>query len=145
MPSFTASATIAAPAERVWQTLQRTDAWPLWDTSLDRVEGVLGEGGRITIHVTGSSRPFKLRVADWEPPLRIVLRGGMPLGLFTGTRTYALQEEGGRTAVTMSEVYAGPLAGLVGRSIPDLQPAFDAFVAGLRDAVENPQDVRPST
>jgi hypothetical protein len=140
MPSFTATTTIAAPADRVWQTLLRTDAWPTWDTSLDRVEGALVDGGRITIHVRGSSRPFKLQVATWEPHRRLVLRGGMPLGLFTGTRTYALDETAGSTTMTMGEIYTGPLAGLVGRSVPDLQPAFDAFVAGLRDAVESPQN-----
>ena len=140
MPSYTAATTIKAPAERVWQTLLRTDAWPTWDTSLDRVEGALADGGRVTIHVIGSSRPFKLQVATWEPHRRLVLRGGMPLGLVTGTRTYALREDAGSTTMTMNESYSGPLAGLVGRSIPDLQPAFDAFVAGLRVAVESPQN-----
>ncbi len=93
----------------------------------------------MTIHVAGSSRPFKLRVVTWEPHRRIVLRGGLPLGLFSGTRRYVLEEDGGRTTMTMSETYSGPLAGVIGRSIPDLQPAFDAFVAGLRDAAERPQ------
>lgn len=72
----------------------------------------------------------------WEPHGRIVLTGGMPLGLFTGTRTYALAEADGRTTMTMHETYTGPLAGVIGRSIPDLQPPFDAFVAGLRRAAE---------
>jgi hypothetical protein len=139
MPTFEASTDIAAPAARVWETLLRTTDWPSWDTSLDRVEGTLAEGGRITIHVSSTSRPFKLRVATWEPQRRIVLQGGMPLGLFTGTRHYVLEEDADRTTVTMRETYTGPLAGLVGRSIPDLQPAFDAFVVGLRDAAQSPQ------
>jgi hypothetical protein len=59
----------------------------------------------------------------------------MPLGLFTGTRTYTLTEGGSSTTVSVRETYTGPLAGLIGKSIPDLQPSFDSFVSGLqRDA-----------
>ena len=61
----------------------------------------------------------------------------MPLGLFSGTRRYTLEPgEGGRTTFTMAETYAGPLSPLVTRSIPDLQPAFEAFAAGLRRDAE---------
>ena len=60
----------------------------------------------------------------------------MPLGLFTGTRTYTLAEVGGSTTVTMPRDVTGPLAGLIGKSIPDLQPSFDAFVSGLRRDAE---------
>lgn len=60
----------------------------------------------------------------------------MPLGLFVGTRTYSLVPSGARTRVTMRETYTGPLAGLIGRSVPDLQPSFDAFVQGLRADAE---------
>ena len=61
----------------------------------------------------------------------------MPLGLFVGTRTYSLVPSGAGTTVTMRETYTGPLAGLIGRSVPDLQPSFDAFVRGLRADAES--------
>jgi hypothetical protein len=137
MPTFEATTSVAAPADRVWDTLLRTERWTDWDTSLERVDGHLTDGGRLEIRVRNQSRPFKLRVTTWEPHRRIVLTGGVPLGLFTGTRTYRLDEAGERTTVTMRETYTGPLAGPIGRSIPDLQPAFDAFVEGLRGAAEN--------
>lgn len=137
MKHFAARAEIAAPPATVWQTLLDTRSWPTWDTSLDRVEGSLEPGGRVTIHVKGSSRAFPLRVAEHEPSRLLVLRGGMPLGLFTGTRHYRLEQAGpDRTTFSMEESYAGPLAGLITRSIPDLQPAFDAFAAGLRRDAE---------
>jgi hypothetical protein len=137
MKHFAASTDIAAPADRVWTTLLDVAAWPAWDPALDRVEGRLDPGARVTIHVRDSSRPFRLRVDERRPPHLLVLRGGMPLGLFTGTRHYRLEELGpDRTAFSMEESYAGPLAGPVTRAIPDLQPSFDAFVAGLRRAAE---------
>lgn len=138
MTTFEAHTDIAATTERVWERLLDVTAWPTWDTSLERVEGRLVPGGRLTIHVTGTSRPFRLRVTDLDPGRRIVLRGGMPLGLFSGTRRYRLERATeGRTAVAMEETYAGPLAPLITRSIPDLQPSFEAFVAGLRRDAES--------
>lgn len=61
----------------------------------------------------------------------------MPLGLFKGVRTYRLSPEGdGSTRFEMRETYSGPLAGMITRSIPDLQPSFDQFARGLKAKVE---------
>jgi hypothetical protein len=38
--------------------------------------------------------------------------------------------------MTLREEYSGPLLPLIGRTMPDLQPTFDAFVAGLRERAE---------
>jgi hypothetical protein len=67
----------------------------------------------------------------------MVWSGGMPLGLFTGTRTFTLTPRSdGSTEFTMREEFRGLLAPLIGRSIPDLQPAFDAFAAALKREAE---------
>lgn len=137
MTTFEAHTDIAAPTSRVWDRLLEVTAWPTWDTSLERVHGTLAPGGRVTIHVTDQPRAFPLRVTGFEPGHRLVLRGGMPLGLFSGTRRYALDPlPGGGTSFRMTETYGGALAPLVTRSIPDLQPSFEAFVAGLRRDAE---------
>jgi hypothetical protein len=136
MRTFEATTTVTAPATTVWDTLLTTGRWTSWDPQLERVTGSLAEGGKLEIRVRDNPRPFRLTVRAWEPTRRIVLAGGMPLGLFTGTRTYTLVEDHGETTVTVRETYTGPLAGLIGKSIPDLQPSFDAFVAGLRRAAE---------
>jgi hypothetical protein len=36
----------------------------------------------------------------------------------------------------MREEYTGPLAGLIGKSIPDLGPSFTQFANGLKQRVE---------
>jgi hypothetical protein len=144
MRHFAARTEIAAPAARVWDTLLDVAAWPSWDPGLERVEGTLDEGGRVTIHVTESSRPFRLRVTEREPGSSLVLRGGLPLGLFSGTRRYRLEALApDRTSFSMEESYAGLLAPAITRSIPDLQPSFDAFTSGLRRAAETRSQDRP--
>jgi hypothetical protein len=55
----------------------------------------------------------------------------MPLGLFTGERTYTLKGEGSQTCFTMRELYTGPLAGVIFNSIPD-RPSFQQFADGLK-------------
>lgn len=136
MLRFESSIAIDGTPERVWATLIQTDRWPSFGAGIERVDGRLGPGERLTLHVADSSRPFKLKVTEWQPTGRIVLAGGMPLGLFTGTRTYRLDPDGDKTRFQMIEVFSGPLAPLITRSIPDLQPSFDAFAAGLRAAVD---------
>jgi len=37
----------------------------------------------------------------------------------------------------MREVYTGPLAGLITKSIPDLAPSFTRFADGLKRRVES--------
>ncbi len=139
MPTFQTRTHIEADAATVWATLIRTDQWTAWDDKLEHVEGGLDRNGQVTIRVVDVARPFKLKVSSWEPPNRLVLTGGMPLGLFTGTRTYRLQADGTATDFEMTERYTGPLTGVFSRSIPDLQPSFDAFAAGLKAAAEAQQ------
>jgi hypothetical protein len=72
---------------------------------------------------------FNRRVEWWG--------GGMPLGLFKGQRTFALRPSGnGGVEFSMREEFTGLLSPLIGRSIPDLQPAFDEFASDLKRAAE---------
>jgi hypothetical protein len=48
-------------------------------------------GGRVTVYARSApERAFPLRVTEFVPPQRMVWAGGMPLGLFTGTRSFVL-------------------------------------------------------
>jgi hypothetical protein len=62
---------------------------------------------------------------------------GMPMGLFRGVRTFELADRGGSTMFSMREVYSGPLAGLITRSIPDMTESFEQFADGLKTAAES--------
>lgn len=133
MRSYEATALIEAPPEQVWPVLTDVTAWPRWDSGVTAVEGRIGLGEKLSITVEANpGRAFPVKVVTLSDPDRIVFRGGMPLGLFTGERTYTLQREGSATLFRMREQYTGLLAGMISRSIPDLGPSFQQFADGLK-------------
>jgi len=52
-------------------------------------------------------------------------------------RTCTLRPEGEATRFTMREAFTGPLLPLMRRSMPDLQPSFEHFAAGLKARAEH--------
>src|SRR3954469_18101379 len=138
MKHYEATATIAAGPDDVWAVLADGASWPSWDSGDTAVEGSIAAGRRITVRSEAApGRAFPVTVTALEPPRRLEFTGGMPLGLFRGVRTYTLTPDGAGTVFTMREEYTGPLLGLIWRSMPDLQPSFDGFAAGLKRRVES--------
>jgi uncharacterized protein YndB with AHSA1/START domain len=138
MKHYESTATIDAAPEAVWAVLTDAASWPSWDSGVTAVEGRIAEGQKVTIRTEVSpGRAFPVKVTTLDSPRRMVFSGGMPLGLFRGERTYTLTpSDGGTTMLRMREQYTGPLLGLIWRSMPDLQPSFDRFAAGLKKRVE---------
>ncbi len=133
---FEASADIQASPDRIWSILTDAPAYPTWNSGVTNVEGSIADGEKITVHSeVAAGRAFPVKVA-MRAPYEMTWTGGMPLGLFTGVRSFRLAPTDSGTKVTMREEYSGPLAGLMSRSIPDLQPSFDMFVAGLKARAE---------
>jgi uncharacterized protein YndB with AHSA1/START domain len=138
MKHYEARATIEAPPAQVWAVLTDSAAWPTWDSGVTAVEGRIAEGEKVTVRTEVSpGRAFPVKVTALEAPRRMVFTGGMPLGLFRGERTYTLTPSDGGTAFRMREEYTGPLLGMIWKSMPDLQPSFDRFAAGLKRRVES--------
>lgn len=134
---FEAAATIDAAPEIVWSVLTDTARWPEWDPFCDRVEGSVALGKKVKVFTKLSpGRAFPVKVAELEAPRAMTWRGGMPFGLFKGERTYRLAPEGAGTRFTMREAFSGPLLGLIGKTIPDMNEAFAAFVRGLKQRSE---------
>jgi len=138
MRAFNATATIAASPDRVWAILTDGPGYTGWDSGVERVDGRIAPGERITVvSKVSPGRPFPVEVTEFKPGRRMVWSGGMPLGLFKGVRTFTLSAQGGdATRFTMREEYSGPLAPLVWRSIPDLRPSFEQFATGLKARAE---------
>jgi hypothetical protein len=135
--AFESSADIAAAPEAVWAVLADPGSWPEWDSGVAGVEGRAEKGSKLKLTTEANpGKAWPLKVAEVEPPRRLVFTGGMPLGLFKGERTYVLEPGGTGTRFRMREQFTGPLAPLIGRSIPDLQPSFDQFAAGLKARAE---------
>lgn len=138
MKAFATKTVIEAPAERIWSILTNAAAYPSWNSTVERVTGSIALGQKVTDYARASpGRAFPLQVTEFEPNRRMVWAGGMPLGLFKGTRTYELTPRpAGDVEFAMREEFSGLMAPLITRSIPDLQPAFDQFAADLKARAE---------
>jgi len=137
MKQYTASTTIQAPPQTVWKILTDAGGYPAWDLSMDHIEGKLAAGETVKFFTRLSPQAFPVRVTVFEPNRRLVLTGGMPLGLFKSERTHTLSENGdGSTGFRTEEVFSGPLLPVFGRSLPDLTENFRNFVAALKKKAE---------
>jgi hypothetical protein len=138
MTSYEASTVIAASPDAVWAVLIDGAGWTSWDSAVVRVDGTIAPGQKVTVYPeVNPKRGFPVTVVEFVPASRMTWRGGMPLGLFTGTRTYTLTPQpDGQVRFDMREEYTGPLAGLITKSIPDLGPSFTKFAGGLKRRVE---------
>jgi len=138
MKNFAARTVIRATPDRIWSILTDAAQYPRWNPTVTQVDGRIAPGERVTLHVTvNPGRAFPVTVATMDAPRQMVWRGGMPLGLFTGERVFTLAPQpNGTVEFAMRETYSGLLAPLIGRTIPDLQPAFDEFAASLRREAE---------
>ena len=139
MRAFAVTALIRATPERVWALLTDAARYTKWNNTVNKVDGEIAPGQRITVHPKiNPGRAFPVKVSGFEPPSRMVWTGGMPLGLFRGERTFRLvPRQDGTVEFSMREVFSGLMEPLIGRSIPDLQPAFDEFARDLKRAAES--------
>ena len=146
MRSFEAVTRIDASPAEVWAALVDVARWRDWNSGVDRVEGRVALGEPLTIYATMiRNRPFAVTVTELRPQEAMRWRGGLPLGLAVIERTYALdaQDDGG-TVLSVREDHTGPLAGLLGRTTPDLNPSFRQFCAGTTALTET-RATRPAT
>jgi hypothetical protein len=138
MRSYEAVTRIDASPADVWALLVDVGGWRDWDSGVDRVEGRVALGEPLTIYATTiRARPFQVTVTEIRPREAMRWRAGLPFQTATIERTYSLdaQEDGG-TVLTIREDHTGPLAGLLDRRTPDLNPSFRQFCAGLKARAE---------
>jgi hypothetical protein len=129
---------IGARPETVWAKLIDKGLLLSGGFGILRIEGEIVPGGRIKLWSEASpKRAFPLKVTAFEPVVRLMVwEGGMPLGLFKGVRRFEISADGKASLFKMREDYSGPLAGVIGKSIPDLNPSFDKFASALKRAAE---------
>lgn len=136
MKEFHSAIRIRSTPARVWKILTDGAAYPTWNETVTKLEGTIAPGEKIAVFPRiDPKRSFPVRVAEWEPEKRMVWRGGMPLGfLFKGERTYTLTPTAAGDAVEfeMREVFSGWLSPMIEKSLPDMQPEFEAFARCLK-------------
>ncbi|MEO0912938.1 MAG: SRPBCC domain-containing protein [Pseudomonadota bacterium] len=128
---------IGAGPEAVWRLLTDAEVLARSDLGILRIEGAIVPGGRLKLWSEVSpERAFSLKVMAFEPPSRMVWRGGMPFGLFTGERVFTLAPGEGGTRLHVREAFTGPLSGPICRTMPDLRPSFAKFGDGIKRLAE---------
>ena len=135
---YSAEATIEAGADLVWSILVDGAGYSRWASGVERVEGDVADGKKIKLFSKlNPGRAFPLKVAVLEPNRVMTWTGGMPLGLFKGVRTITVAGLSPLTTTfTMREVFSGPMLNAVAKKMPNLQPSFDQFAAGLKAEAE---------
>lgn len=134
---YTVSRQIDAAPEVVWGLLSDATTWDDWNPAVISIKGPIRVGSKVElISIVNPKRTFKLKVNVLDAPSRMVWSDGMPFGLFKGERTYLCEANDGGTRFTMTEVYSGPLSGLISKSIPDMTDSFTQFADGLKTGAE---------
>ena len=137
MKKYNATITIKASPEAIWKILTDASGYPGWDLSMDHIEGKLALGETVKFFTKLSAQAFPVKVTAFEPNKRMVLTGGMPLGLFKSERTHSLTtNQDGSTTFHTEEIFSGLLLPLFGKNIPDLTENFKAFAAALKKRAE---------
>ena len=138
MLHYRAETIINAPAAAVWEVQVLTDAahYPDWDPYAERIEGDIAVGNKLRAFSTlslGQLFPVKVTVLDGS---KMVWQSKLPLGSFSGTRTFTVTEADGHCHFWIEETFDGWLLPLFKRRIPDMSEPFAAFAAGLKARAE---------
>jgi hypothetical protein len=138
MRVYRASTSIHASPELIWNILTDAAGYPNWDPGMLRIEGRLAPGESVRFYTRlAPNQAFPVKVTAFEPGRRMVLTGGMPLGLFKSERTHSLTPAAnGQTVFKTEETFSGLLLPIFGRTIPDLTENFEGFAAALKAHAE---------
>ena len=139
MKKYNATINTEATPEKIWNILVDADGYPSWDPGMVRIEGKIALGEQVKFFTKVSpEQAFAVKVTAFEPGEKMVLTGGLPLGLFKSERTHLLTpNDDGSTTFHTEEIFSGLLLPVFGRSIPDLTKSFEAFATGLKQQAEN--------
>lgn len=137
MEHYETATTVAAPPGRVWEVLT-AGSYQDWDSGVAKLDGRVADGEKIKVWSEVSpDRAFPGKVSLDEASRTMTWTGGMPIpGIFRGVRTFRVGPHGDGSTFHMREEFSGLLLGPIFRSMPDLQPSFDQFAAGLKARAE---------
>lgn len=127
---------INARSSTVWDVITDEGNLTVWDSGITEIHGEIRNGGTLRIRTTsGGNRMLQLRV-EQLPGEVMTWTGGIPLGLFTGVRTFTLTSQGTMTHLLVREEFFGPLASAIWKRMPDMKRALDAYVKAAKARAE---------
>jgi hypothetical protein len=127
---------IDTDVQTVWRLLIDAAAFPNWNSTVVRIEGTIGSGQRLGVHVPGSKMVMTPTVSEMEPMRRMVWSDGVP-GVFRGVRVFTLEPDGARGAdFVMSERFSGLVFALVRGGLPNFREVFESYARDLKREAE---------
>jgi putative acetyltransferase len=142
---------IAAPPERVWETLTDFQRMPDWNPFIRAIDGPLEASARLSVRIAPpgtSGMRFRPKVLAVVPGRELRWRGSLLVpGLFDGEHHFILEPDGaGGTRFDHGESFSGILAPLLmrGRTLEATRAGFLAMNAALKQTVEAQHDGSPA-
>jgi hypothetical protein len=127
---------IAAPPAKIWGKLTSAKEFPVWNSTVERIDGEIALGQKLAIVVPiAPGRTFSPKVVEFVPERRMVWRDGFA-PMFQGARTFTLEPNGASTTFEMVERFGGLMLPMIKGSLPDFGPVFDQYVADLKATCE---------
>jgi hypothetical protein len=136
--AYTVATKINAPPDAIWKVLTDAPGYTSWNSTIVKLEGSIAKDEKIHLVAKVSpDRTFDLKVSELTPASKMVWEDGMPMGMFSGVRTFTLTPQAdGTTAFTMAEVFSGGMLGMIEGSLPDFTSDFEHFAADLKKRAE---------
>jgi hypothetical protein len=141
---------IAAPAQRVWDILADTAAYPSWNPFIRRLEGTLRPGAGISVRIEppgGTAMTFRPTVLAAEAGRELRWLGHLLVpGLFDGEHRFAIEPlDGGRVRFVQEEQFRGLLVPLFAKGLDShTRAGFEAMNQALKARAEGPTAREPS-
>jgi hypothetical protein len=140
--SLSAQTRINAPLEKAWQALTDFGSYHAWHPvlTLEPHPGPVSPGTLLHGQSSGGpagDQPVAFTIALAQEPTHLAWTGGDPEAV-AGRHSFELEQlPDGTTGFTESEVFTGPAAPeIIGRQLPELRAAYEAFAAALKKYVE---------
>lgn len=128
---------ITAPPKTVWEKLTDAAGFAAWNSTVDRIEGDIALGKKLTITVPiAPGRKFSPIVKELVSEQRMIWQDGF-FPMFQGTRTFTLTRTPSGTKFEMAEEFRGVMLPMIKGSLPDFRPVFDQYAADLKKVCES--------
>jgi len=133
MVTMQTEAIINAPPEKVWTVLSDFAAYPEWNPTLQKIEGIPGLGEKISLHYkqpNGEMGVDHAVITVFEPDKE--LRTSAFVGakfLLHMELEFTLEESGesGQTRLTAAEHFSGLFGQFLGKPAENFRPLMDAM------------------
>ncbi len=129
---------IEAPVQTVWDTFTDLPRLGEWNPLLTAIEGELGLGQRLNVHIAGMPAPVEAAIIRYQPPFELQWLDAIPGGAMTprfGIKLEPLGET--RTRFIVEESFEGQLVGLAGQQLDRIMPPqYEAMCQALKTRIE---------